>query len=278
MKASFFRTAPLCAACLALALAPGTPSSAAEPTHEQSAMELFRERCSGDHFAARFEARFAPLRRLDSDRLEAGKWKYEFATADKRYKDGRYALSDGSGSIDFVSSMHADGGDARPDYIWHVISVPVSGPRTRTRWEVAFAARYDAFQAEQGLWSDATLRELEESSVPVAGDARNLMFLDSRLGRSKRRDLRKAWVQAFQNAMDQLVLPSQSVGAVYSHTFYYHGVLDADVQIGAGGDRRNSNRSLRQSGIALGFVLDPQGNCLTAASLDIRDDAARDEL
>lgn len=240
-----------------------------DPTREQQALELFTERCGGDAYEAKVEARFAPVRRLDAEHAEAGKWKYEHTTEDKQYHGGRYPLSGDSDSVDFVSTIFAEPNQTRPHYIWHVISVPEHAPHRRMRSSIAYAALYDRFHEDHELWSQTAFQKLESSSVRVPGGKRNLVYLKDDLARHDRREVRKAWELAFPQAMENLVLPSQSIGGVYSHTFYYHNVMDQRVQINPHGDRRNSNRSVREPGTALGFVLDPAGACLQAASLEI---------
>ena len=181
---------------------------------------------------------------------------------DRQYKSGRYTLSGTSDSIDFVSTMFAKPNQTRPDYIWHVISVPEHEPLSRTRSKVAYAALYDLFHDEHELWNETAFQTLESSSVRVSGGKRNLVYLKDDLPRHDKREVRKAWELAFRQAMDNLVLPSQSIGGIYSHTFYYHGVVESKLHINPEGDRRNTNRSVRRPGSALGFVLDPEGALL----------------
>ena len=239
------------------------------PTREQQALKLFTEHCDDRAYDARVQAQFAPLRRLNAELAEPGKWRYEYATEDQQYDGGRYPLSGDSDSVDFISTIFAESDQTRPPYIWHVISVPEDDPHRRTRSRIAYAARYDRFHGDHDLWSDTAYRTLESSSVRVPTGGRNLVYFGDGLSRDDRRTVTRAWRLAFRQAMENLVLPSQSIGGVYSHTFYYHKVIDQQGQINALGDRRNSSRSVRKPGPALGFVLDPEGACLQAASLEI---------
>lgn len=233
-------------------------------------MDIFREDCelSADKYDAKFDVKFAPIRRLSSDERVAGKWGFAYTNEEREYENGTYRLGSNGGEIHFVSSMSATKTDTRPTYIWHVISIPVRETDWNTQNITGYTARYNDFQNEQERWDDETYRQLRRSVVST-GSGRNLMFVDMTLGEDIQLRIRNAWKDVFQEAMDSLVIASGSVGGVYVHTFYYHGVLSSNSEINLKGDRRNSSKYVHLAGDVFGFVLDDKGRCIASASLKI---------
>ena len=244
----------------------------AESTREKEEMDLFLEDCANNasSYDATFDVRFAPIRRLVNGERLIGQWRFTFANDIRGYEKDEFRLKSDDDEIHFVSSMHAKENDSRPEYIWHVISIPVRESGLNTQIITGYTARYNIFQQEQGRWDEETYRHVRRSAVSTRS-GNNLMYLNVKLGEDIQFKIKKAWEAVFKDAMKSLVIASGSVGGVYVHTFYYHDVLSSNFEINPEGDRRNSSKKVHMAGDVFGFVIDDKGACIASARLSVVD-------
>lgn len=239
---------------------------------EWRAIQRFGELCESetDTVSATplVEVGFAPVRQLrTSESPRYGTWERTYETEERRYPGNTYVLGSADDEIDLVSIFRRPRSDDDiPPYIWHVISVP--SPRDD---RVGFIARHREFRREE-VWERREYVALRESEDD-ADDGTILVYVKDGLSESLLSRITTLWRATFRDAMQELVLDHyESDSRIYTHTFIYQDAPESAREINQeAGDRRNSSRRVLAAGTAFGFVLDHNGTCLAATTLNVVD-------
>ena len=243
------------------------------------ALDTYKLGCISTEYLPRNNSYFSPVRKVD-DCQNHPFWCYEHLTNDKRYAGGQVSISEHQecpsgaqycGDISFYSSFikPSDQGE----YMWHLISVPRGDGNLIDGYMINAQLTVQA----KKLSRDEYLKLLESNSslpsnehVPVF-----IRIVAGTGGEVLKGEITSLWGKVVGNtALSRLVNQSllnrkEGLEPSYDHTFYIFRTPSNEGDIGVDGWRYISNRTITKTGKAYGFVLNSQGDCIAADTVDI---------
>lgn len=212
--------------------------------------------------------KFSPVSRLPKESRVSGQWSYAFKTEDQLYPDNQLSLPKSAAArVDLVMQLNQSGSDIGESYLWTVIAAPrVKGWRYGGHWPTKKPiTEYQRLKDKrESLVNIATLSEQGGQPVHSKISPKDIDSAGS---------LNNAWEDIFgKKIVSQLVYPAskngQSNRGGYSLTFYYVptpalGLINQD------GYKWPSFKHVDNEGKVFGFVLTPDGECLSSSSVDV---------
>lgn len=231
-----------------------------------SAVENYKYQCS-PNTQYDLDVIFAPVQKISRPPETEAQWSYKYLTKNRRFSNKQVELPKrGAARVDIVLQLNRSDSTKAESYLWQVIIAPkVKGWRYGGHWAAKLpVTAYQRMQHKRAsLIAMATLSAENEQPVHSKIPPQDV---------DKAGTLNKSWIDVFGEKIVDLVYagsePSASSGNGYSVTFYYVPTPTLRL-ISKNGYKWPSTKHVDRPGVVFGFVLTPEGECLSWNSIDI---------